>query len=32
MKIYVVKRKRNRWRKIFLVNTNQKKAGVATLY
>ena len=29
MNTYVVKEKGNRWRKIFLVNTNQEKAGVA---
>ena len=31
MNTYVVKKKKkgNGWRKIFLVNTNQKKAGVA---
>ena len=34
MNTYVVKKKKkgNGWRKIFLLNTNQKKAGVATLY
>lgn len=34
MKIYVVNKKKERsgWKKIFPVNTNQKKAGVATLY